>query len=120
MSELSTGVSNLGTGLIEVSALTTLIGSSTAMALALGQKGPAGLPWAAMSMFGLFSIIRACLAAATPAWLRETFGVRNAATDSAVGFSLDIRSSREQRARNGLGNAKGILCEHISVLLPLS
>src|SRR5437667_10272727 len=105
---------NLGTSLVEIAALSTLIGSATAESLILGNRGAAGLPWAAMSTFGSLSVVKACIAAATPSWLRETLGVRNAATDSAIGLSLDLASkymTREDMARRNLEEAVGIMCE---------
>jgi hypothetical protein len=104
----------VGNGLIEIAALTALIGSSTAESLTLGNRGAAGLAWAAMSTFGALSVVKGCIAGATPDWLRETLGVRNANTDSAVGLSLDLWSkyeSREGIARKNLGEAVGVVCE---------
>jgi hypothetical protein len=84
-------------GLIEVAALTALIGSTTAESLILGDYGAAGMPWAAMSSFGSLFLIKACIAAATPGWLRDTMGVRNGRCDDAVGLSLSLnqRSKRQ-------------------------
>jgi hypothetical protein len=108
----------LSNGLIEIAALTTLIGSATAESLTLGSRGAAGMAWAAISAFGSFSIIKACVAAATPGWLRETLGVRSPRTDSAVGLSLNLLSrhmDREDRARKILGHAEAIMCSRIKV-----
>ena len=33
------------------------------------------MPWAAMSSFGLLFLVKACIAASVPGWLRETMGV---------------------------------------------
>lgn len=112
----------LGNGLIEIAALTTLIGSTTSESLTLGSRGAAGMPWAAISAFGSFSIIKACIAAATPGWLRETLGVRSSCTDSAVGLSLNLlskRMDREDRARKILGHADAIMCSRIKASLLL-
>jgi len=49
------GLFNLGNGLIEVAALTSLVGSAAAQSLALGDKGPAGLVWATMTIFSAMS-----------------------------------------------------------------
>ena len=101
---------NLGGGLIEIGALTALIGSTTAASLVLGNKGAAGLLWGTMSIFGALSVIKACVAAATPDWLRETLGVRNKETDAAVGLSLDLDSkSLQKKAR--LAGAVGVACK---------
>jgi hypothetical protein len=117
-------VSNtFGSGLIEITALTALIGSSTAEQLALGNRGAAGLAWVGMSTFGCSSIIRACVAGSTPNSLRDTLGVRNAAIDSAIGLNLDLSStymSREDLARKNLGETVGIMCENKKAVGTLS
>ena len=100
---------NFTGSLVDVTALTALIGSSTAESLMLGNKGAAGLVWATMSMFGVISIVRACIAATTPGWLRGTLGLRSSETDGAVGWSLELQTSR--KSRNLLGSAIGIACE---------
>jgi hypothetical protein len=109
------GLSGLiGSGLIEITALTALIGSPTAEQLALGDRGAAGLGWVGMSMFGTLSILNSCIAASTPTWLRETLGVRNAATDAALGLGLDLSSAyldREDLARMSMKDAIGVTCE---------
>ena len=101
---------NLGGGLIEIGALTALIGSTTAASLVLGNKGAAGLLWGTMSIFGALSVIRACVAAATPDWLRETLGVRNKETDAAIGLSLDLDSRSLQKKSRNTG-AVGVACK---------
>lgn len=67
----------IGTGLVEIAALTALIGSDTSASLVIGDKGAPGLAWAAMSTFGILSVIKSCIAGAAPDWLRETMGVRS-------------------------------------------
>jgi hypothetical protein len=102
----------LGTGLIEITALTTLIGSSTAEQLTLGDRGAVGLAWAGMSIFGSFSVLKACLGAAMPGWLRETVGVRNSAIDNAVGLSLNLAAiygDKASRVRKNIGEAAGVV-----------
>ncbi|KAA6406887.1 MAG: hypothetical protein FRX48_09385 [Lasallia pustulata] len=105
---------SLSNGLVEIAALTTIIGSKNAEALTLGARGAAGLPWAMLSSFGALSVVRACLAASTPEVLRETFGLRNAATDGAVGLRRDLRRGRRAvagmvRERRELGAAVGVV-----------
>ena len=97
---------NIGGGLVEIAALTALIGSSSAESLMLGSKGAAGLPWAAMSMFGAIFIIKACVAASTPGWLRDTMGVRNSRSDEAIGLTLDL--ARSDRGKKIAGEAVGV------------
>src|SRR5271168_3137015 len=101
-------------GLVEIAALSTLVGSSAAESLALGNRGAVGLAWASLSLFGVMSIIRACLSAALPGWVRESLGVRNAATDSAIGLDLDLGVDfvpQESKARRNLDSSVGIVCE---------
>lgn len=115
--------SRLGLGLIEIGALASLLGSSAAELLALGERGSAGLPWAAISTFGSLSIIRACVAATTPCWLRESLGMRNAATDTAVGMQLRLRparASRDDACRKSQREPLGVLCGNMAVGNPHS
>lgn len=102
---------NLGGGLIEIGALTALIGSTTAASLVLGNKGAPGLLWGTMSIFGALSVIKACVAAATPDWLRETLGVRNKETDAAIGLSLDLDSKSLQKKSRATTGAVGVACK---------
>lgn len=101
---------NLGGGLIEIAALTALIGSTTAESLVLGNKGAAGLLWGTMSIFGSLSVIKACISAATPDWLRETLGVRSKETDAAIGLYLDL-DVKGQDIQRRAANACGIACK---------
>ncbi|KAL8919029.1 MAG: hypothetical protein Q9208_006995 [Pyrenodesmia sp. 3 TL-2023] len=104
--------SNFGGGLIEIAALTALIGSTTAESLVLGNRGAAGLLWATMSIFGALSVIKACIAAATPGWLRETIGVRSKETDSALGIALTLNDKSLRNRRNAVGVC-GVSCQII-------
>ena len=99
-------------GLVEVSTLTALISSSAAASLALGSRGPSGLAWAATSAFGIIAVVKACLSAATPGWLRETIGVRSSASDLAVGLPLDLGSNshNSKRVRRTLDRPIAIQC----------
>ena len=101
---------NLGGGLIEVAALTALIGSTTAESLILGNKGAAGLVWGTMSVFGALSITRACISAATPDWLRDTLGVRAKDIDAAIGLALRL-DQKDRRGRARAGGAVGLACK---------
>lgn len=101
---------NIGNGFIEIAALTSLIGSATAQALALGNKGPAGLVWATMTIFGGMSVVRAGIATVTPGWVRDSLGVRSTETDSVVGLSLNL-NTKGIRYRTRAGVAKGVECE---------
>ncbi|KAL8829985.1 MAG: hypothetical protein Q9170_005942 [Blastenia crenularia] len=100
---------NFGGGLIEIAALTALIGSTTAESLVLGNRGAAGLLWGTMSSFGALSVIKACIAAATPGWLRDTFGVRNKETDDALGIMLTLSDKNVQSRRRTTGIC-GVAC----------
>ena len=98
-----------GGGLIEIAALTSLIGSTTAESLILGNRGAAGLLWSTMSMFGALSVVKACIAAVIPAGLRETFGVRSKETDAALGLALTL-NDKELRSRHRFKGVCGIGC----------
>lgn len=111
---------NLGGGLIEISALTALIGSTTVESLILGNQGAAGLVWGTMSVFGALSAIKACISATTPGWLRETLGVRTKEVDAAIGLTLDLnyKGFRSKiRARGAIGLACKI--ETVRLLPPV-
>ena len=101
---------NLGGGLVEIAALTALIGSTTVGSLMLGNKGTAGLVWGTMSVFGALSVIKACLSATTPGWLRETLGVRTSEIDAAVGLSLNLDSKGFRSKKRDQG-AVGLACK---------
>ena len=105
-----------GNGLFEIAALTTLIGSSTAEFLALGNNGAIGLPWAAMSAFGCISVVKSCATGASPGWLRETLGIRSATSDYTLGLSFDlIRNFRgASKIRRNKMDAVGISCKSVS------
>jgi hypothetical protein len=80
---------------VELSTLTTFIGSSVAESLILGNEGGAGVAWAAMSAFGLMDIVETCVGAAILGWLRTVIGARSENTDVAVG--LEVASSQRGR-----------------------
>ena len=83
---------NFGNSFVEISALTTFIGSSVAESLILGNEGGAGVVWATMSAFGLMNIVKTCVDAASPGWLRTVIGARSEIMDVAVG--LEVASSQ--------------------------
>jgi hypothetical protein len=91
-------VYKISLGLVEISALATLVGATSAEALALGiREGAAGLPWATMSSFGLIYVIRGFLAAASGDRMREAFGLRSLLVESAVGMSLRADPTRPSK-----------------------
>lgn len=78
---------NFGNNLIDIAAITTLVGAITAESLALGSRGAAGLPWAAMSSFGSFYLVKACVAGPMPGWLREALGINSNLCSSILGVN---------------------------------
>lgn len=107
------GTLDVGGGLVEIAALTSLIGATTAENLVLGSRGPAGLPWATMSTFGSVFLIKACIAACTPGWLRDTVGVRNNRCDAAVG--LAYRLGLSVKPDMPVGDAAGVAVHLLKV-----
>jgi hypothetical protein len=101
-----------GSSLIDFTALTTLIGSAAAESLVLGNQGAAGVAWATTSAFGLAWVIRACISAASPGWLRETMGIRTPISDQAVGMELSSSSfSRVAAKTRGSNGPLGFIIE---------
>lgn len=101
---------NFGNGFIEIAALTSLVGSAAAQALILGNKGPAGIVWATMTIFGGMSVVKSGIAMVTPPWLRDSLGVRSRESDDAVGLSMGL--DRKGTTHHALRDvAKGIECE---------
>ncbi|KAF7317872.1 Nad kinase [Mycena kentingensis (nom. inval.)] len=92
MSSSGSSSFSFSNNLVEIGALTALVGSAAAESLALGNRGIAGLAWAGSSSFGAVSVVKACLAGAAPGWLRESLGIRSAASDDALGFELPANS----------------------------
>lgn len=108
---------NFGNNIIDVSSLTTLIGSTVGESLVLGTRGPAGLAWSSTSSFGLLWIIRGCINGASPGWLREVIGIRSGVSDSCLGMELNWYSIRSGAVRKSLSQAIGIVCDnHIEVI----
>jgi hypothetical protein len=108
-SVMTDSVANLGNGLVEIAALTSLIGSETAERLVLGNKGPAGLVWATITTFGGASVVKACFSAVIPSWIRDSIAVWTPATDAAIGLSLDLNKNGS-RYRATATTAKGVGC----------
>ena len=90
---------------MEIAALTALIGGSTAESLALGACGACCLLWAALSSFGSIFILKVCVSACTPAWLRETIAVRTAGSHTAVGCNgrLDGKVNGRRMVEDAIG-----------------
>ncbi|KIM77046.1 hypothetical protein PILCRDRAFT_825804 [Piloderma croceum F 1598] len=105
-----------GNGFVDIAALTTLIGSSAAESLLLGDRGFGGLAWAAISAFGALFVIKACVTGASASWLRVTLGVRNVVSDEALGTALSLERGRnnDEKARRNLGEALGIICKNVA------
>jgi len=82
-----------GTGLIEISAIATLVGASTAASLALGNKAAAGLPWACASTFGAIQVAKASFSASIPDLAREAVGLSNEEVQTAVGKMEEIKEA---------------------------
>jgi hypothetical protein len=97
---------SIGNGIVEIAALTALVGSTTAESLILGDRGAAGMAWAAMSSFGSLFLMKASLAAATPESLRETIGVGNERSNAAVGLNVPF-----SRAMKVTGQTVGIVVQ---------
>lgn len=87
----------VGVGLVEIAALATLIGATSAEALALGMRGPGGLPWACTSSFGLIHVIRVSLAASLPVFLRELLGLRSSQVDAALGINVPLKTPSDHK-----------------------
>lgn len=86
---------NFGTSIVDLAALTALVGATTAEFMTLGTIGAAGLPWASISSFGTLSVIRACISTSTPGWLRESLGVNTAASQAILGFYLNLGGGKK-------------------------
>ena len=101
---------NIGNDFTKLATLKSLIGSATAQGLALGNKGPAGLLWATMTIFGVMSVMRAAISTVTTGWPRDSLGLRSAETDSVVGLSMNLsRMGIRYRTRGGV--AQDVECE---------
>lgn len=84
---------DIGNNLVDIAAVTTLIGATTAESLTLGSRGAAGMPWAAMSSFGSFYLVKACVAGSLPGWIREAIGINSSLCNSIIGVSATLNQS---------------------------
>lgn len=110
MSQVGNNVARrLGGGIVEISAVATLLGAPISEAMTLGLKSAAGLPWASITIFGLLHVAKASIAAAVPDWLREPLGLQNDNVDAAIGTLHEAISSYRIRTRIELGEMTGIL-----------
>ncbi|KAJ7496517.1 hypothetical protein FB451DRAFT_1207977 [Mycena latifolia] len=82
--------------LVEISALTALIGSSVAESLILGNR--------------MGRDERACFCGANGGWLRETLGIRTTSSDLAVGLELPHDSALAAKVRRNIGEPLAIFC----------
>ncbi|KAI9761625.1 MAG: hypothetical protein M1840_001741 [Geoglossum simile] len=97
-----------GGGLVEISAVATIVGAPTAEALIHGLKAACGMVWGPMSSFGAIHVTKACLSASVPDWLRESLGLRNAFVDAAIGVMLRVNRFKQAKNRVDLGDACAI------------
>lgn len=98
-------------GLVEISALATLIGATNAEALALGLAAAAGLPWAPISTFGVVHVIKVALAAVVSDRIREALGLRSGSVDSALGMIMEINPKKTPHNANS-GTPCAILIQY--------
>lgn len=109
-------INQLGTGLVEISAVATMVGAPIAEALTLGLRSASCLPWASMSAFGLLHVAKAALAAAIPDWFRDSMGLRNDNVVAAIGYSLPLEVHKQHRRHGDLGSVKMISITHRGAL----
>ena len=104
---------NFGSNLIKIGALTALIGPNIAETLVLGDRGSVGLVWGTISTFGASSIIKACISGASSGWLRALLGLRDKASDVAIGLDLELaRDSRgASKVRSTFDVPLGVSCD---------
>src|SRR5271170_4839013 len=98
-------VERVGGGLVEISAVSTIIGAPISEALIHGLKAACGMAWAPMSCFGAIHVTKACLSASIPDRLRESMGLRNQFVDAAIGVMLRVDQAKN---RVDLGDALAI------------
>lgn len=113
-SDSASPANQLGSGLVEVSAVATLIGAPIAESLTVGLRSAACLPWASMSAFGLLHVAKAAMAAAVPDWLRDSMGLQNDNVVAAIGFCLPLKANKQARRREDLGDVQAISLSSIA------
>ena len=103
---------DIGNNLVDIAAVTTLIGATTAESLTLGSRGAAGMPWAAMSSFGSFYVVKACIAGSLPGWIREAIGINSSLCNSIIGVGATLNQSilLKANAANPVGIAVRKVC----------
>lgn len=104
-------MNNLG----HTAALAAFLGAQTVQSLILSSKGALGLPWAIMSFFGSFHVIKGCLAGSIPCWLRETLGVNSPTCDSILGrtSTVDNKSMLEVTPDSPKGVSVRLATNHL-------
>ena len=102
-----------GKDLVEISAVATLVGATVAERLTLGLRGPGGLAWCSISVFGQIHVAKAAIAASVPDWARESFGLRNENVDTAIGLVVPYSKSRPLRSRGDWGDPVAIMNNYI-------
>ncbi|KIW56379.1 hypothetical protein PV05_05044 [Exophiala xenobiotica] len=108
MADIRANAAQFGAGIVEISAVATLIGGPVAEALTVGLKSAAGLPWASMSTFGLLHVAKSSLAAAVPDWIREALGLQNDHVEQAIGLCVALQKEKQARNRVDLRDVKGL------------
>ncbi|KAL2005331.1 hypothetical protein VTN00DRAFT_2542 [Thermoascus crustaceus] len=106
--EITGEARKVGGGLVEISAVSTIIGAPIAEALTHGLKAACGMVWGPMSCFGVIHVAKACLSASVPDLIRESMGLRNQFVDNAIGVMLDVDRFKQARSRMDLGDALAI------------
>ena len=94
------GASHFGGGIVEISAVATLLGGPVASSMTLGLRSACCLPWASMSCFGLLHVAKASLAASIPDQLRDALGLQDSLVEDALGLCVPLR--KNEKARVGL------------------
>src|SRR5947207_13020662 len=91
----ASGAVLVGKGLVEISAVATLIGATVAERLTLGLKGAGGLAWSSITVFGEIHVAKAAIAASVPDWARVAPGLRSDIVATSIG--LIVTDSKAQR-----------------------